>query len=199
MTTSEILDRSCARIGTHFWATEGIAGRAVLLDYAAFAEKHGIKYSCFTAHSVRLSALKDIISECNIEIRKGDILLIRTGHVPEWDARTDAEKSSYADDTSAIAHAGLEQTPEVLEWLWESGFAAVAGDGVTFECFPSQADFYLHEYLLAGWGVPIGEMFDLEALARKCKELGRWSFFLTSMPLNMPGGVSSPPNAMAIF
>jgi hypothetical protein len=45
----------------------------------------------------------------------------------------------------------------------------------------------------------LGEIFDLEALSKTCQELNRYSFFLTSMPLNMPGGVSSPPNAMAIF
>jgi hypothetical protein len=79
----------------------------------------------------------------------------------------------------------------------------------------------VHEYLLAGWGMPIGEslpvparvrstrqrltisttgeLFDLESLSKICFELNRYSFFITSMPLNMPGGVSSPPNAMAIF
>lgn len=45
----------------------------------------------------------------------------------------------------------------------------------------------------------LGEMFDLEELAAMCKELNRWTFFVSSVPLNMPGGVSSPPNAMAIF
>lgn len=44
-----------------------------------------------------------------------------------------------------------------------------------------------------------GELFDLEALARICQDLQRWSFFVASVPLNMPGGVSSPPNIMAIF
>jgi hypothetical protein len=44
-----------------------------------------------------------------------------------------------------------------------------------------------------------GELFDLEELSKICKKQGRYSFFLTSMPLNMPGGVSSPPNAIAIF
>lgn len=29
-----------------------------------------------------------------------------------------------------------------------------------------------------------GELFDLEALSRTCKELNRYSFFVTSMPLN---------------
>jgi hypothetical protein len=46
---------------------------------------------------------------------------------------------------------------------------------------------------------PTGEIFDLEGLSDMCHELQRYSFFLTSMPLNMPGGVSSPPNALAIF
>lgn len=64
---------------------------------------------------------------------------------------------------------------------------------------PQNPDVFLHEYLLAGWGMPIGELFDLEELSRICQELGRWTFFLASVPLNMPGGVSSPPNAVAIF
>ena len=57
----------------------------------------------------------------------------------------------------------------------------------------------MHEVLLAGWGMPIGELFDLEALAQHCKQIKRWSFFLTSEPVNVPGGVASPPNALAIF
>lgn len=44
-----------------------------------------------------------------------------------------------------------------------------------------------------------GELFDLEALAHLCEEHQRWTFFISSVPLNMPGGVSSPPNVMAIF
>jgi hypothetical protein len=52
---------------------------------------------------------------------------------------------------------------------------------------------------IANGNIRKGEMFDLEALSKTCAELKRYSFFLTSMPLNMPGGVSSPPNSMAIF
>jgi hypothetical protein len=32
----------------------------------------------------------------------------------------------------------------------------------------------LHEVLLAGWGCPIGELFDLEKLAEQCRKLGRY-------------------------
>jgi hypothetical protein len=57
----------------------------------------------------------------------------------------------------------------------------------------------MHETLLSGFGLPIGELFDLEALAQECKRQNRWSFFVTSQPLNVIGGVGSPPNALAIF
>lgn len=57
----------------------------------------------------------------------------------------------------------------------------------------------LHEVLLAGFGCPIGELFWLETLAETCKREGRWSFFVSSEPCNVPGGVASPPNVLAIF
>lgn len=44
-----------------------------------------------------------------------------------------------------------------------------------------------------------GELFDLEALAKYANETGRYTFFFSSWPLNVLGGVASPPNAAAIF
>jgi hypothetical protein len=57
----------------------------------------------------------------------------------------------------------------------------------------------LHDNLLALFGTPIGEMFDLEKLAETCKLHNRWSFFFTSAPLNIPGGIASPPNAICVL
>lgn len=48
----------------------------------------------------------------------------------------------------------------------------------------------MHEVLLAGWGCPIGELFDLEKLAAECRRQKRWSFFVSSEPCNVPGGVA---------
>lgn len=48
----------------------------------------------------------------------------------------------------------------------------------------------MHEVLLGGWGCPIGELFDLEALSEMCKQQQRWSFFVTSEVCNVPGGVA---------
>ena len=57
----------------------------------------------------------------------------------------------------------------------------------------------LHELMLGGWGMPIGEMFMLDKLAEECRKQKRFSFFVSSMPLHIENGVASPPNAMAIF
>ncbi len=35
------------------------------------------------------------------------------------------------------------------------------------------------------WGMPIGEFFDLEALAKHAAETGRYTFFFSSWPLNV--------------
>jgi len=96
-------------------------------------------------------------------------------------------------------HVGLGGSAEMVEWLWNHHFAAVAGDAIAFEAWPPKAPYRLHDHLLAMWGTPIGELWNLEELAEVCKEENRWSFFLTSAPLNVHGGVASPPNALAIF
>ena len=60
-------------------------------------------------------------------------------------------------------------------------------------------EYHLHEYILALWGMPQGELLDLERLAAMCKEKKRYTFFFSSTPANVPRGVSSPVNGQAIF
>ncbi|KAJ4986471.1 hypothetical protein SVAN01_08033 [Stagonosporopsis vannaccii] len=199
-TGAEIEDRSNTRIGMQHWAKEGIAGRGVLIDYLTWADKNGVQYSTLKNHEVKLADILNIAKECEITFQKGDIVFVRTGFTKEWDTTLTAEaKKSYAENPADMQHAGIEATEEVLRWLWNERFAAVAGDTVAWEVYPSKPGLVLHEYLLAGWGMPIGEMFDLEELAKICQEEKRWTFFVTSAPFNMPGGVSSPPNCMAVF
>jgi hypothetical protein len=47
--------------------------------------------------------------------------------------------------------------------------------------------------------MPLGELWDLETLAAECEKEKRWTFFMTSSPINTPGGIASPPNAIAVF
>ncbi|ETS83667.1 hypothetical protein PFICI_05543 [Pestalotiopsis fici W106-1] len=197
-TESEILEKGNDRIGIQHWAREGITGRGVLIDYASWADSKGLEYTTFSQHTIKLDDVLEIAQTSNIVFERGDILLIRSGFTREWEGMSSDAKKAYS-TSQHPQHAGIEATTDVLRWLWDSGFSAVAGDAISFEVFPPTGDLMLHEHILAGWGMPIGEMFDLEELSRVCKEVGRWTFFLTSMPLNMPGGVSSPPNAQAIF
>lgn len=47
--------------------------------------------------------------------------------------------------------------------------------------------------------MPIGEMFDLEALVEHCQRNRRWTFYFSSWPLRLFGGVASTANAGATF
>lgn len=156
-TAKEIQDRQNDRIGIHHWARAGIAGRGVLIDYVAYAAKHNIQYTTFSNHQVKLSDIRTIAKECNITFQKGDLLFVRVGVTKEWDSWTDAQKEAYAKDPDP-EHAGVEASVDVLRFLWDEKFSAIASDAISWEVFPAQGDLFMHEYLLAGWGVPIGNL-----------------------------------------
>lgn len=198
-TAAEIEDPENNRIGIGYWARKGIAGRGVLIDWVSWAEKKGIAIDGLSQQAASLDDVLAIAKECNINFQAGDIFFLRMGLTKTWDSMDDTQKQTYSQQQMPL-HAGLEQRERVLRFLWDNHFAAVASDAVSFEVFPPlQPEFDLHHHLLAGWGVPIGEMFDLEELAETCKRLGRWTFFVSSSPLNCARGVSSPPNCMALF
>ncbi|KUJ24094.1 uncharacterized protein LY89DRAFT_12062 [Mollisia scopiformis] len=183
------------------WAESGgIVGRGVLLDYASWASQNSIKLTPFSSTTILLSHLQRLITDQNIVFHPGDILFLRTGFTVAFNALDDSEQKILVARATAD-FAGVESSEAMLKFLWENQFAAVAGDCPSFESSPvtGGAMWCLHEWLLAGWGMPIGEMFDLERLGEMCRRKGRWSFFLCSVPLKVPGGVANPPNAVAIF
>jgi kynurenine formamidase len=68
----------------------------------------------------------------NLTPRKGDVLFVRTGMIPEWEAFTGQQKRAYGEQKNP-EHAGVEASIELLEWLWDSGITAVAGDAISWE------------------------------------------------------------------
>ncbi|KAI1613486.1 hypothetical protein EDD36DRAFT_488543 [Exophiala viscosa] len=201
-TSEEINDPTSSRISIGHWAQNGIASRGFLIDYVSYAEKKGIAIDGLGGQKITLDDVHGIARECHIDFKAGDVFFLRCGFTKTWEAMTMEQKLQYRTNTAEKKHkhSGLEQSERVVRFLWENHIVAVAGDGVSFEVRPNQDQQWdLHHILLAGWGVPIGEMFDLERLAELCKRLGRWTFFLTSSPLNHPQAVSSTPNCMAIF
>ncbi|RDH29969.1 hypothetical protein BDQ94DRAFT_161727 [Aspergillus welwitschiae] len=169
------------RNGIHVWVENGgIVGRGVLLDYASWAEEHGIQINCFSTSSISVSSLKEIAISQGTTFKTGDILFIRTGWTHAYE-HLSAEQCQELADVKVPPAIGVESSEETLRWIWEEGFAAVAGDMPSFEAWPCQnIDFWLHEWVLAGWGFPIGELFDLDRLSQECRKRNRWSFFFSS-------------------
>lgn len=57
---------------------------------------------------------------------------------------------------------GVQAGEKMLRWIWENEFSAVAGDMLAFEPLPFQSTtHWMHEWLQAGRGWTIGELFDL--------------------------------------
>lgn len=185
------------RCSIHHWAEHGIAGRGILLDYRHYALTHNKPYDPYTSHAITLDELKacgasqglDIRPESEGgDIRVGDFLLIRSGFVEKYHQISPEERYTAATRThDDLAFAGVSREQAVRDWLHDCYFAGVAGDSPTFEVWPVPQMDFLHQSLLALWGCPIGEMWDLEKLAEKCRERGKWTFFMTSAPANMPG------------
>ncbi|KAI3323260.1 hypothetical protein HD806DRAFT_535748 [Xylariaceae sp. AK1471] len=191
-------------LGVHAWSEQGIVGRGVLVDYHGWrtspdgqAQSKVKDYDSFESSSIPLEDLQACLRAQGTELKFGDILFIRSGFMASLATKTQDELSTYRD---VVPHhfGGIAQSEDILRWIWDH-FAAVAGDQPSLECWPTQESWLLHEVLLAGWGCPIGELFDLEKLAEHCRKEGRWTFFVSSEPCNVPGGVASPPNVLAIF
>jgi kynurenine formamidase len=197
----------------HHWADHGIVGRAVLLDYYGFCELNGTPYDPYTYHTFTFNDLANCGKAQGIDIRPesqggdikpGDILLVRGGFVDAYNKKSPEERREGALRKHGIGiddgqrWAGVGQEEKNVDWLHDCYFSAVGSDMPSFEAWPSHEKHFLHEYLLACWGVPIGEMFDLEGLARVCREESRWWVFVTSAPANVHGGVSSHGNLIAI-
>lgn len=120
------------RLGMHFVARHGIAGRAVLLDYARWAEKHcKQEFKPLSRQEVTVEELEMVAAEQKVKFMPGDILLIRMG----WMAAhlKTPEVMAGAKVPQCI---GLKACQKTFKWLWDHQFAAVASDVIALEAFP---------------------------------------------------------------
>ncbi|KAF2851469.1 hypothetical protein T440DRAFT_394807 [Plenodomus tracheiphilus IPT5] len=188
--------------GTHNWCEHGgIVGRGVLCDWVSwYEEKNGrAPPSPVSRHEIPVEEIEETLKWQGTKVRQGDILMIRSGYVRWHDGANEADRKSGTRDNSVAI--GLQANEKTVRWLYDQHFAAVVGDTVAFEAWPPKFEdgWCLHEWLLAHWGTAIGEMWDLEKLSEKCRDMKRYTFFMTSAPLHVKGGIGSPPGAIAIF
>jgi kynurenine formamidase len=192
----EITGRGGTRLGIDNLARRGIAGRGVLADIDRYYEKVGKSIDFIRPMSIPLEDLEATLDSQKTKLAPGDVLLIRIGWTKFYLSASEELKAELARETVV---PGIEGSPRTARWLWNNHLAAVASDSPALEALPkSEGEDFLHFHMLAFFGMPIGEMWNLDPLADDCAADGRYEFFFTSAPLNIPGGVGSPPNALAI-
>lgn len=119
--------KPCSNVnGIGAWSEQGIVGRGVLLDYHEWRVAQGREHDAFATSSISLGDLKAVAKAQGTEVRFGDILLVRSGYMHAYN-QLDKEKVSALREKQPPSFAGVEQSEEMLQFMWEN-FAACAGD-----------------------------------------------------------------------
>jgi kynurenine formamidase len=170
-------------------AKEKMVGRGVLLDIA--------KHQGMDWLPEGFAITNDILDGCakaqNVEVGRGDHLLIRTGQMEEklaagsWDGYPGGDAPGLAFET--------------LDWLQDKQVAAVATDTWGVEVRPNNCDDAnqpWHWICIPIMGLTMGEIFKLDELAKACHADKLYDFLFVGPALPITGAVGSPINPVAI-
>lgn len=193
-------------LGVQLWAEQPIAGRGILLDLEGLYAANGKPLDHRQGPTLETEDLDSACERQGIEIQPGDIVMVHTG----WSTWFIAADNDLRDEVRSGRRAtGFRQKRSLAEWLWNNQVAAFATDTFAVEVLPvaPDSDFFgsapedkgmMHQELIAKLGVPLGELWNLESLLADSRATGRWDALCIIKPLNLVGGVGSPPNATAL-
>ena len=199
--------------GIDHWAARGLAGRAVLVDVGRWRVAEGRPLDCGDADPISPEDLDATLSSQGSVLEIGDILLLRTGWTTWYRSLDEAARR---DLPAHLRSPGLRPGTDMLRWLWDHHIAAIGADNPALEVWPMgfgrtpeeivklrndperAPELFLHFALLPLLGIPIGELWDLDALAEDCADDGIYEGLFTSAPLRVRSGVASPPNAIVL-
>lgn len=166
-----------------------MVGRGVLLDVARFK---GVD-SLDDGYAITIADLKDTAAAQKVEIRKGDFVIVRTGH---------QERCLAKGDWSGYAGGGAPGFAfETCYWIRETDIAAICSDTWGCEVRPNETDEAnqpWHWVVIPAIGISMGEIFYVKELAADCVADGVYEFFFCAPPMHLPGGAGSPINPQAI-
>ncbi len=155
----------------------------------AFAASTGSRTA--TASPTRSST--DAPSAQNVEIRRGDFVIIRTGQMER--CLSEKKWGGYAGgDAPGVKF-------ENCYWCQSKQIAAICTDTWGVEVRPNEtteANQPWHWVVIPAMGLCMGEMFYLKELAEDCEADGIYEFFFCGPPLVITGGTGSPINPQAI-
>jgi kynurenine formamidase len=156
--------------------------RGVLLDAAGHKGQPRLP----PRHALGADDLAACAAAQGVEVRSGDVLLVRTGYGSLW-----------RDEAAYLEAAGVAKSGTL--WAAERGVAAVGADNMAWDV-PGERDpetgatLFAHSYLLPQKGIYIIENVNLEELARD----RRWEFAFLGIPLKFQGATGSPLRPLAL-
>jgi kynurenine formamidase len=159
-----------------------LLGRGVLLDVAGWKGLALLP----DRYAITAEELQGCAAAQGVEVRAGDVLLVRTGFGALWH-----------DEAAYLRAAGVAKSGTL--WAAGRGVAAVGADNMSWDV-PGERDpetgatLFGHLHLLAREGVYIMENLNLEGLARaRCH-----AFAFVGIPLKFTGATGSPLRPLAL-
>src|SRR6516162_4531944 len=159
-----------------------LLGRGVLLDVAGWKGQWRLP----PRYAVSSEELSACASAAGVEVRSGDVLLVRTGFGALWH-----------DEAAYLQAAGVAKSGTL--WAAERGVTAVGADNMSWDV-PNERDpetgatLFAHVYLLPQKGIYIIENLKLDELARD----RQYVFAFVGIPLKFQGATGSPLRPLAL-
>jgi kynurenine formamidase len=158
--------------------TPALLTRGVLLDVAA---THGVD-TLPAGYGVTADDLAAAAGRAGVELRRGDVALVRTG----W-ARNFDDAPTYLGQQDGVPGP----TPDAARWLVEAGVVTTGADTTAYEQIRAGAGHSVlpvHRVLLVDAGIHIIEHLNLEDASAQ----GLTEFVFVMAPLRIVGGTGSP-------
>jgi kynurenine formamidase len=175
-------------LGSRIWNKGGlekyppVIARGVLLDVTGM---HGVDV-LDDAYAITPKDLQDTVAKQGVELRKGDVVLVRTGRMNVW-----PDFDGYLNNTPGIGLAAAK-------WLCEeTGAMCIAGDTIGLEVLPSEEEnvfLPVHAYMFATAGAQIIEVVDMNEIAAE----QQYEFAFLGMPLKLRGATGAPMPSYAV-
>ncbi|MNM38327.1 Kynurenine formamidase [compost metagenome] len=180
--------RADQHLGDRGWNVTGaeklppIIARGVMIDVAAAKGLEQLEDS----YRITRSDLQQALAKQRVALEKGDVVLIRTGRMRDYE-----HAQAYMANPPGLS---LDAAKFLVE---DSGAMVVGADNLSFETFPSEVEgnyLPLHTYLLAMQGAPIIELVNLEGLSQDRV----YQFAFVGASLKLRGADAAPMRPMAL-
>lgn len=161
-----------------------VIARGVLIDVATFKGLQVLTNN----YRVNADDLKGALKQQDVQLEKGDVVLIRTG------------QARHYHDAGKYLHEYPGINLDAVKWLVEDQGAMLLGaDNLSLEAFPPEREdnwVPVHTYLLAERGVMFIEQMQLEELA--CDRVYEFAFIAASLKLRGASGSPMRPLALPV-